>query len=405
MRQALPRVAPRRPAPAEGPVDLWLVVSLVALISLGLIMVASASISIAARYQSHELYYFWRQLAAFGLGGLLGYWVFLQPLERWQRVSAAALLIGVAMLIAVLLPGVGREVNGSMRWLNTGLFTIQASEPVKLAMIIYVAGYLVRHQAQVQRDFIGFIKPVLVLTVVAGLLLLEPDFGAATVLFSTTLGMLFMGGVPVLRFLGWGVAALVMLASLAILAPYRMQRLMTFRDPWSDPFDTGFQLTQALIAFGRGEWFGVGLGNSVQKLFYLPEVHTDFIFAVVGEELGLVGTVSVILLFVFFIWRIVLVGGRAEQAGIGFGANVAYGVALLIGLEAFVNIGVNMGILPTKGLTLPFISYGSNSTVMLCCAMALVFRVAYETNPPPRRSVAATGKSPDTPPAAEVLGV
>lgn len=388
MSQASPRVTPRRPGPMEGPFDLWLIVALVALVSLGLVMVTSASISIAARNQSHELYYFWRQLGAFGLGGLLGYWVFRQPLERWQRLSGFALIIGIAMLVAVLLPGIGHEVNGSMRWLNTGLFTIQASEPVKLAVIVYVAGYLVRHQAQVQRDFVGFIKPVLVLTGVAGLLLLEPDFGAAAVLFSTTLGMLFMGGVPVLRFLGWGVAALVMLASLAVLAPYRMQRLMTFRDPWSDPFDTGFQLTQALIAFGRGEWTGVGLGNSVQKLFYLPEVHTDFIFAVVGEELGLVGTVSVIGLFVFFVWRILHVGGRAEQAGLRFGANIAYGIALLIGLEAFVNIGVNMGILPTKGLTLPFISYGSNSTVMLCCAIALVFRVAYETSPPPRRASA-----------------
>lgn len=388
MSQASPRIAPRRSSPIEGPFDVWLIVALVSLVSLGLIMVASASISIAARYQAHELYYFWRQLGAFALGGTLGYWVFRQPLERWQRIGGVGLLIGIATLVAVLLPGIGREVNGSMRWLNTGLFTVQASEPVKLAVIVYVAGYLVRHQAQVQRDFIGFIKPVLVLTGVAGLLLLEPDFGAATVLFATTLGMLFMGGVPVLRFLGWGVAALVMLASLAVLAPYRMQRLMTFRDPWSDPFDTGFQLTQALIAFGRGEWTGVGLGNSVQKLFFLPEVHTDFIFAVVGEELGLLGTVSVIGLFFFLIWRILHVGGRAEQAGLRFGANVAYGVALLIGLEAFVNIGVNMGILPTKGLTLPFISYGSNSTVMLCCAIALVFRVVYETNPPSRRAAA-----------------
>jgi len=397
MSQALPRVATKRPGPLDGPFDPWLIVALAALVSLGLVMVASASISIASRNQAHELYYFWRQLGAFALGGVLGYWVFRQPLERWQRISAAGLLVGIAMLIAVLLPGIGHEVNGSMRWLNTGLFTIQASEPVKLAVIVYVAGYLVRHQAQVQRDFLGFFKPVVVLTVVAGLLLLEPDFGAAAVLFATTLGMLFMGGVPVLRFLSWGLAALVMLASLAMLAPYRMQRLLTFRNPWADPFDTGFQLTQALIAFGRGEWFGVGLGNSVQKLFYLPEVHTDFIFAVVGEELGLVGTLSVIALFVFFVWRILHVGGRAEQAGMRFGANVAYGVALLIGLEAFINIGVNMGILPTKGLTLPFISYGSNSTVMLCCAMGLVFRVAWETNPPPRRPLARpvdTGQPP-----------
>ncbi|HMM75406.1 MAG TPA: putative lipid II flippase FtsW [Gammaproteobacteria bacterium] len=402
MSQALPRVAPRRPSPVEGPFDLWLTVALVALVSLGLVMVASASISIASRSQAHELYYFWRQLAAFGLGGLLGYWVFRQPLERWQRLGVAGLLLGIAMLIAVLLPGVGHEVNGSMRWLNVGLFTVQASEPVKLAVIVYVAGYLVRHQAQVRRDFLGFAKPVLVMTVVAGLLLLEPDFGAAAVLFATTLGMLFMGGVPILRFLSWGMAALVMLASLAMLAPYRMQRLLTFRNPWADPYDTGFQLTQALIAFGRGEWFGVGLGNSVQKLFYLPEVHTDFIFAVVGEELGLIGTVSTVCLFVFFVWRILHVGGRAEQAGMRFGANLAYGIALLIGLEAFINIGVNMGILPTKGLTLPFISYGSNSTVMLCCAMGLVFRVAYETNPPPRRPLAKPAEAAPPPEAVHV---
>jgi len=400
MSQAAPRIAVRRPGPAEGPFDLGLVVALVALVSLGLVMVASASISIASRHQAHELYYFWRQLAAFGLGSLLGYWIFRQPLERWQRVSALGLLVGIAMLIAVLLPGIGHEVNGSMRWLNTGLFTVQASEPVKLAVIVYVAGYLVRHQAQVQRDFLGFAKPVLVMTIVAGLLLLEPDFGAAAVLFATTLGMLFMGGVPVLRFLSWGMAALVMLASLAMLAPYRMQRLLTFRNPWADPYDTGFQLTQALIAFGRGEWFGVGLGNSVQKLFYLPEVHTDFIFAVVGEELGLVGTVSVICLFVFFVWRILHVGGRAEQAGLRFGAYLAYGIALLIGLEAFINIGVNMGILPTKGLTLPFISYGSNSTVMLCCAMGLVLRVGYETNPPSRRVLPKAAESVPPPEAA-----
>jgi cell division protein FtsW len=395
--QALPRVAPRRLPLAEGPFDPWLIVAIGALASLGLVMVASASISIGARNQSAELYYFWRQVAAFTLGGASGYALFRLPLASLQRASAGFLLVGLVMLVAVLIPGLGREVNGSMRWLNLGLFTIQASEPVKLAVILYVAGYLVRHQAQVQRDFAGFIKPILVLTLVAGLLLLEPDFGAAVVLFATTGVMLFLGGVPVLRFVSWGLVAIVALASLVVFAPYRMQRLMTFRDPWSDPFDTGFQLTQALIAFGRGEWLGVGLGNSVQKLFYLPEVHTDFIFAVIGEELGLVGTVSVILLFLFLVWRILLVGGLAEQAGHRFGAYVAYGVAALFGFEAFINIGVNMGILPTKGLTLPLISYGSNSTVVLCWALALVLRVGYETNPPPRRPVAAAAPAPTTP--------
>jgi cell division protein FtsW len=386
MSQALPRVALRRPPPVEGPFDFWLIVAVAMLVSLGLVMVASASISIGARNQSAELYYFWRQLAAFALGGLFGYVLFRIPLETLQRASALMLVLSIVALFAVLMPGLGREVNGSMRWLNLGLFTVQVSEFVKLAVILYVAGYLVRHQDQVQRDFLGFIKPIFVLTVIAGLLLLEPDFGAAVVLYATTGGMLFMGGVPMLRFMSWSMVAVAALASLVVFAPYRMQRLMTFRDPWSDPFDTGFQLTQALIAFGRGEWFGVGLGNSVQKLFYLPEVHTDFIFAVIGEELGLAGTVSVIGLFVFLVWRILHVGGLAEQAGRKFPAYVAYGVALLFGFEAFINIGVNMGILPTKGLTLPLISYGSNSTIALCGALGLVFRVGYEANPPPRRA-------------------
>jgi cell division protein FtsW len=279
----------------------------------------------------------------------------------------------------VLVPGVGREVNGSMRWLALGPLTLQASEPAKLAVIVYIAGYLVRHQMHVRTEFIGFGKPIGVVTIIAGLLLLEPDFGAAVVLFATTLGMLFLGGVPLRRFFAWGMVAVAALGSLAVLAPYRMQRLMAFRDPWSDPFNTGFQLTQALIAFGRGEWFGVGLGNSVQKLFYLPEVHTDFIFAVIGEELGLVGACVVIALFTALFVRILYIGGQAENSQQTFAAYVTYGIGLLIAIEAFVNIGVNMGILPTKGLTLPLISYGSNSTVMLCMALALVMRVSYET--------------------------
>lgn len=389
MSQALPRIAARRAPAVEGPFDPWLLVAIGALASLGLVMVASASISIGARAQSSELFYFWRQVGAFAIGAVSGWLLFRLPLATLQRASAGLLLLGLAMLVAVLIPGLGREVNGSMRWLNLGFFTIQASEPVKLAVIVYVAGYLVRHQAQVQRDFAGFAKPLIVLTLVAGLLLLEPDFGAAAVILLTAGAMLFLGGVPLLRFAVWTFVAALALASLVVLAPYRFQRLLTFRDPWSDPFDQGFQLTQALIAFGRGEWLGVGLGNSVQKLFYLPEVHTDFIFAVIGEELGLVGTVSVILLFLFLVWRILHIGGLAERAGLRFGAYVAYGVAALFGCEAFINIGVNMGILPTKGLTLPLISYGSNSTVVLSWALALVLRVNYETHAPPRRPSAA----------------
>lgn len=379
MSQAVPVNAARPARFADAyRYDPWLIAIVTILMGLGLIMVASASIAIAARDGGSEYHFLWRQLAAVALGGSLGALVLRTPLETFQRHSVTLLLVGLALLVAVLIPGVGREVNGSMRWVKLGPLTMQASEPVKLAVIIYIAGFLVRHQKQVRSHLMGFIKPIVVVTIVAGFLLLEPDFGAAVVILATVLGMLFLGGVPLVRFTAWGVVASAALSAIAVLAPYRMQRLMAFRDPWSDPYDTGFQLTQALIAFGRGEWFGVGLGNSVQKLFYLPEVHTDFIFAVIGEELGLVGACLVILLFFLMLARILHIGGQAEESNQPFAAYVAYGVGLLISIEAFVNIGVNLGILPTKGLTLPMISYGSNSMVMLCVAIALVLRVSFE---------------------------
>ncbi len=359
--------------------DLWLVGVAAILVGLGLVMVASSSIPIAHKNGYIDLYYFWRQLAALLLGLGMGFIVMNIPLALFDKVSTLLLFVGVASLAIILIPGVGREVNGSVRWMQFGPISVQASEPVKLAVIIYISSYLVRHQAQVQREFIGFIKPVGVLTVIAALLLLEPDFGAAVVVFATALGMLFLGRVPLVRFCAWGLVALAMLASLAMLVPYRLQRLMTFLDPWSDPYDSGFQLTQALIAFGRGEWFGVGLGNSVQKLFYLPEVHTDFLFAVLAEELGMVGTITVIGLFLFLIWRIIFIGSLAQRAGQHFAAYLSYGIGLLIGFEAFINIGVNMGLLPTKGLTLPLMSYGSNSMVITCIMLAMVLRVAKES--------------------------
>ncbi len=359
--------------------DLWLVGVAAILVGLGLVMVASSSMPIAHKNGYVDLYYFWRQLAALLLGLGMGFIVLNIPLALFDKVSTLLLFVGVASLAIILIPGVGREVNGSVRWIQFGPISVQASEPVKLAVIIYISSYLVRHQAQVQREFIGFIKPVGVLTVIAALLLLEPDFGAAVVVFATALGMLFLGRVPLVRFCAWGMVALAMLASLAMLVPYRLQRIMTFLDPWSDPYDSGFQLTQALIAFGRGEWFGVGLGNSVQKLFYLPEVHTDFLFAVLAEELGMVGTITVIWLFLFLIWRIIFIGSLAQRAGQYFAAYLSYGIGLLIGFEAFINIGVSMGLLPTKGLTLPLMSYGSNSMVIICIMLAMVLRVAKES--------------------------
>jgi cell division protein FtsW len=374
--QAVPQGA-RSARPASG-YDVWLAGTALALFCLGLIMVVSTSVSIAERRELPALYYFWRQLGAGVLGGALALLVCRTPLALLARASTTVLFVAVALLVAVLVEGLGREVNGSMRWVGVGPLSLQASEPAKLAVIVYLSAYLVRHNKQVRADFLGFIKPIGVICAIAGLLLLEPDFGAAVVLFAAVLGMLFLAGVPFLRFFFWGLAALALLAALSMLAPYRLQRLMTFMDPWSDPFDTGFQLTQALIAFGRGEWLGVGLGNSVQKLYYLPEVHTDFVFAVIGEEVGLAGTVGVIALFVFLVWRIFYIGGVAERANQLFAAYLTYGVGLLLGIQSFVNIGVNMGILPTKGLPLPFLSYGSNNLVVTLVAIGIVLRAGYE---------------------------
>ena len=378
LAQAKPQIAR-----SEGPTfayDVWLIGGAFALLCIGLLMVVSTSVSIAEHRDLAPLYFFRRQLFAAGLG-IGGAAILLRmPLVYFERWSTPLLFVAVVLLMAVLVPGLGHEVNGSMRWLGFGFFTIQTSEPAKLAVAIYSAAYLVRHNKQVRSDFVGFIKPIGVITLIAGLLLLEPDFGTAVVLFTTVLGMLFLAGVPYVRFFFWGFAALMALASLSMLAPYRLARLMTFMDPWSDPFNTGFQLTQALIAFGRGEWFGVGLGNSVQKLFYLPEVHTDFVFAVIAEEGGFIGCLTVITLFVFLIWRIFHIGGQAERANLLFAAYLTYGIGLLIGIQAFVNIGVNMGILPTKGLPLPFLSYGSNNLVVTLCAIGIVLRAGYEAH-------------------------
>ncbi len=379
MRQAVPHADMDRSATYEQDYDLWLAGVSAILLALGLIMVASSSIPIAAKNGYIDLYYFWRQVAALLLGVGIGFIILQIPLTVFDRMSSVLLIMGIAFLAFILVPGIGREVNGSIRWLQIGPITIQASEPMKFAVIVYISSYLVRHQTHVQTDFIGFLKPIGVMTLVSALLLLEPDFGAAVVILATTLGMLFLGRVPLVRFSAWSLVALSILASLAMLAPYRVQRLMTFLDPWSDPYDSGFQLTQALIAFGRGEWFGVGLGNSIQKLFYLPEVHTDFLFAVLAEELGMLGTLLVIALFMFLVWRIIYIGSEAQRRGQDFSAYLAYGVALIIGIEAFINIGVNMGMLPTKGLTLPLMSYGSNSMVIVCAMLALVLRVAKES--------------------------
>jgi len=360
------------------PYDTWLMTVILILIGLGLVMVASSSIAIAERQFHEPLHYFWRQSFSAVIGLSLIAASLKVPLSVWEYLSVPLLVLGLLLLVLVLIPGVGREVNGSTRWITFGSFSLQASEPVKICVIAYLASYMVRHGEHVRNNFAGFIRPICVLTIVASLLLLEPDYGSCVVLLATALGMLFMGGVPLGRLFAWVSAAIAVLASLAVLSPYRLQRLMSFSDPWQDPFNSGFQLTQALIAFGRGDWFGVGLGSSVQKLFYLPEAHTDFIFSVFAEEFGLFGSAILILLFSFLVWRAFVIGHIAERMGKLFAAYFAYGTGLIIGIQAFINMGVNLGILPTKGLTLPLLSYGGNSMIITCLLLGILLRVEVE---------------------------
>ena len=358
--------------------DIWLITVSLILACLGLVMVASSSVTVADRQFHDPLYYFWRQSVSICIGLGLAFIIVRIPLIFWQRLSVPLLIAGLLLLVLVLIPDIGHEVNGSMRWIRSGPFALQASEPVKFCVIAYLAGYLVRRGEKVKKTFAGFIFPIIVLTAISGLLLLEPDYGACVVMFATALGMIFMGGVPLSRFFAWVLTAAAVLMSLAVLSPYRMQRLISFVDPWQDPYNSGFQLTQALIAFGRGDWFGVGLGSSIQKLFYLPEAHTDFMFAVLAEELGLAGSMFVILLFCFLVWRAFVIGQVAELTGKRFAAYFAYGIGLIIGIQAFINIGVNMGVLPTKGLTLPLMSYGGNSIIVTCVLIAVLLRVEFE---------------------------
>ncbi len=360
------------------PYDTWLMTVILILIGLGLVMVASSSIAIADRQFHEPLHYFWRQSFSAVIGLSLIAASLKIPLSVWEFLSVPLLLLGLLLLVLVLIPGVGREVNGSTRWITFGSFSLQASEPVKFCVVAYLAGYMVRHGEHVRNNFAGFIRPICVLTIVASLLLLEPDYGSCVVLLATALGMLFMGGVPLGRLFAWVLTAITILASLAVLSPYRLQRLMSFSDPWQDPFNSGFQLTQALIAFGRGDWFGVGLGSSVQKLFYLPEAHTDFVFSVFAEEFGLFGSAILILLFNFLVWRAFVIGHIAERMGKLFAAYFAYGIGLIIGIQAFINMGVNLGVLPTKGLTLPLLSYGGNSMIITCLLLGILLRVEVE---------------------------
>jgi cell division protein FtsW len=360
-------------------VDYLLMLSALALALLGLVMVSSASITFADREIGHPFYYAIRQSVYIGFGVFVGVLVFKLRLVDLERMGMTFLLLSFAMLLLVLVPGVGVEVNGASRWINAGLFRLQVSEPAKLFFIIYLAGYLARYGDEVRSQISGFLKPLGLLVIAAVLLLAEPDFGATVVLAAIVMGMIFMAGVKLFQFGGMLGLGAVLMAGMAVSSPYRMTRLKTFMDPWADPFDTGFQLTQSLIAIGRGEWFGVGLGASIQKLFYLPEAHTDFVFAVLAEELGLLGVCTIIVLYSLLVWRAFVIALQAARANNLFASYLAYGLGIWFGLQSFINIGVNMGLLPTKGLTLPLMSYGGSSMVVMCMAIALLLRIDYET--------------------------
>ncbi len=362
-----------------GGYDLPLLACGTALLAMGLIMVTSASMPIAQTLYHDPLYFFWRQLFSLGLGIFIAWGASFIPLSFWQRVNVVLLLIGIFALFLVVIPTIGQEVNGSMRWFKLAGISIQPSEPMKLLMILYLAGYLIRRYSEVREAFSGFAKPMALLIVIGGLMLLEPDYGATVVLFATTLGLLFLAGVPLRQFLFWISIVIAAFGLLVLLAPYRIQRLTGFIDPWADPFNSGFQLTQALIAIGRGGIFGVGLGNSVQKLTYLPEAHTDFVFAILAEETGLFGVILVLTLFTLLVLRAFWIAIRAEKNGLYYAAYTAFGIGLLLGLQAAINIGVNMGLLPTKGLALPFMSYGGSSLVINCLTLGLLLRIEYET--------------------------
>ncbi len=359
--------------------DFALMTAVVALFSLGLVMVASASMPVAERLGVSTLHFIARQTMYLFMGLALGLLVLRIKLVWWEQGSLLCILLAILMLMVVLVPGVGVEVNGSTRWINLGLFRLQVSEPAKLLALVYMAGYLVRHGEAVRETSAGFIKPLALLLVAAVLLLMEPDFGATVVMMSSVLVMMFMAGVSLWKFTGLIGVAVAAFAALAVSSSYRLERLTTFLNPWADPFDAGFQLTQSLMAIGRGELFGVGLGASVQKLFYLPEAHTDFVFAVLAEELGLAGILVLLGLYLFIILRAYRIASVADQAGNPFAAYLAYGIGTWLGLQALINIGVNTGLLPTKGLTLPLMSYGGSSMLVTCVAIALLLRIDFET--------------------------
>ncbi len=357
-------------------IDMVLLGAVLALLAIGLVMVGSASMDVSSATFGDPLRVVLKQFLFMGVGLFAMGLMMLLPISRMQQMSWVGLLIAFFLLVVVLI--VGREINGSVRWIPLGFFNLQASEVAKLCVVIYLAGYLVRHLEEVRTQWSGFIKPILVMAGLALLLLAEPDLGALVVLTVAVMGMIFMAGARFHQFLVMIAGVIILIGLMIWMEPYRMARITSYMDPWAHAFGSGYQLTQALIAFGRGAWLGEGLGNSIQKLFYLPEAHTDFVFAVLAEEFGVVGSLLLLALFLFVAWRSLQLGSRSEDKGLLFHGFVAYGIALLFASQALINIGVNTGLLPTKGLALPLISYGGSSLIVNCLAFGILLRIDFE---------------------------
>lgn len=397
LRQKLQQLAAPRNLPAAGgwhwqaTVNWPLLLLVFTLSSIGLVMVTSASMSFAESNYGDAWFFAKRYLVYWCLGMLLAVLVAAVPVAVWENHGSLFMVLTLLLLVAVLMPGIGRRVNGAQRWLQLGPLGLQASELAKFCIIVFYASYLARRGRDMLQDWRGVFKPLLILGTITFLLLLEPDFGASVVIVGTVMAMLFVAGVRLWQFLLLFAAALGGLILLALQSSYRLQRLVTFLDPWADQFNSGYQLTQSLIAFGRGQWLGLGLGNSVQKQFYLPEAHTDFIVAIIAEELGLVGVVLVLAVFVGLVATVLGVARRALAQGHIFASFAAFGIGVMFAGQAFINMGVASGLLPTKGLTMPFISYGGSSLLVSCALLALVLRLDWELRlatlaPPPARA-------------------
>jgi cell division protein FtsW len=370
--------------------DLVTLLIVSSIVLLGLIIVTSASMSIASKEAGDPFLYLERQFVLVIAGAIAASFAFAIRTEWLEKSALLLLALAGVLLIAVLIPGIGHSVNGSRRWIRVAGINFQASEAARVMVLIFIASYAVRREAELRSSLIGLIKPLLVVGLFFGLLLMEPDFGAAVVLTATAFGVLFIAGARWRDVIGLAVIGAGLLLAVAMSSPYRLRRLTSFRNPWEDPFDSGFQLTQSLIAIGRGGWTGVGLGESVQKLFYLPEAHTDFLFAVLAEELGLFGVLLTIGLFVALAWRALYIAKLANEAGLKFQSYLAAGFGIWVAIQAFINMGVNMGALPTKGLTLPFMSYGRSSLIVTLAWVGVLLRVYHEAAQASRGTTAAS---------------